>query len=64
MKGVMIARAINGIGINGNEYVCDESGLAIVFENETEARVFLKEHGYTKKAIEREGIMFEEVNEE
>lgn len=64
MKGVMIGRPINGISINGNEYVCDEKGRAIVFEDENDARAFLKENGYTDKNIEDCGIVFESVDEE
>lgn len=64
MKGVMIGRPINGISINGNEYVCDDKGLTIVFLDEKDARGFLKENGYTNDAIENEGIVFEEVNDE
>lgn len=64
MKGVMIGRPINGISINGNEYVCDEKGRAIVFEDENDAKAFLKKHGYTDKDIEDCGIVFESVDEE
>lgn len=64
MKGVLIGRPINGISINGNEYVCDEKDRAIVFEDENDARNFLKENGYTDEAIEKDGIVFEEVDEE
>lgn len=64
MKGVMIGRPINGISINGNEYACDEKGIAIVFEDKNDARAFLKENGYTDKNIEDCGIVFESVEEE
>lgn len=64
MKGVMIGRPINGISINGNEYACDEKGRAIVFEDENDARVFLKDNGYTDEAIENDGIVFESIDEE
>lgn len=64
MKGVMIGRPINGISINGNEYVCDKNGAAIVFEDENAARTFLKENGYTNEAIENDGIVFESVDKE
>lgn len=64
MKGVMIGRPINGISINGNEYVCDKNGLAIVFDDENDAREFLKSNGYTDEDIENNGIVFETVDEE
>jgi hypothetical protein len=64
MKGVMIGRPINGISINGNEYVCDENRLAIVFDDENDAGEFLKTNGYTDKNIEDYGIVFESVDEE
>ena len=54
MKGVMIGRPINGISINGNEYVCDEKGRAIVFEDENDARAFLKENGGINSGVYRE----------
>lgn len=59
MKGVLIGRPING-----NEYVCDENRLAIVFDDENDARDFLKENGYTDEDIENNGIVFEPVDEE
>lgn len=64
MQGVLIGRPINGISINGNEYVCDAKGRAIVFEDENDARAFLKENGYTDEDIENNGIVFEAVDEE
>ena len=44
-NGVIIGRPINGISINGNEYVCDKNGMAIVFVDEDTARAFLKDNG-------------------
>lgn len=64
MKGVLIGRPINGISINGNEYVCDENGFSIVFGDENDAREFLKSNGYTDEDIENSGIVFEAVDEE
>lgn len=61
MKGVMIGRPINGISINGNEYVCDEKGRVIVFDDENDARTFLKEKGYTDEEIEKDDIVFENI---
>lgn len=63
-NGVIIGRPINGISINGNEYVCDENGMAIVFIDEDTARTFLKDNGFTDENIEDCGIVFETVNRE
>ena len=61
-NGVIIGRPINGISINGNEYVCDENGMTIVFDDEVAAKAFLKENGLTDENIEDYGIMFETVD--
>lgn len=60
----MIGRPINGVTINGNEYVCDDDGITILFPTEEEAREFVHAHGYTDEMIEDEGIVFEFVEEE
>lgn len=41
----VIARAINGITINGREYVCDEKNEPMLFDSEDLALAFLKENG-------------------
>ena len=41
----VIARAINGITLNGREYVCDEKDEPILFDSEDLALAFLKERG-------------------
>lgn len=61
---ILIGRPINGVTINGNEYVCDGEGFAIAFPNEQAAIAFLKENGMTEEEIETEGIMFEEAGDE
>lgn len=63
-NGVIIGRPINGISINGNEYVCDKNGMAIVFVDEETARAFLKDNGLTDENIEDCGIVFETVDVE
>lgn len=63
-NGVIIGRPIYGISINGNEYVCDKNGMAIVFVDEDTARAFLKDNGLTDKNIEDCGIVFETVDME
>lgn len=63
-NGVIIGRPINGISINGNEYVCDKNGMAIVFVDEDTARAFLKDNGLTDENIEDCGIVFESAYDE
>lgn len=41
----VIARAINGITLNGREYVCDEKDEPILFDSQDLALAFLKEKG-------------------
>lgn len=61
---ILIGRPINGIGINGNEYVCDDNGIAIAFMDIVEAKNFLAERGLTEDDIENQGIVFEEAGSE
>lgn len=61
--GVIIGRPINGISLNGNEYVEDDAGQLMVFPSEDAARDFLKAHGVTDDDIEAEGIVFEEATD-
>lgn len=49
---------------NGNEYVCDKTGMTIVFVDEDTARAFLKDNGLTDENIEDCGIVFETVDME
>ena len=42
----VIARAINGITLNGREYVCDEKDEPILFDSQDLALAFLKEKGF------------------
>ena len=57
----LISRPINGISINGKEYVLDEKGNEMVFDTMIAAKEFLAKHGYTEFNIELNGIDFEEV---
>ena len=47
----VIARAINGITINGREYVCDEKDEPILFDSEDLALAFLKENNLFDKKV-------------
>lgn len=60
---VLIKRPINGITINGFEYVLDENGNEITFDTLKDAKTFLAQHGYDENTIDAEGIEFEEVAE-
>ena len=42
----IIGRAINGIGLNGNEWLLDENDKAKEFDNKVAAKAFLLTHGY------------------
>ena len=48
---VTIGRHINGITINPLEYVLDESGNVLAFENEERAKQFLKNNGFSEDDI-------------
>lgn len=56
---VIIGRPINGISINGLEYVLDASGEPMVFANEEAAKKFLMEHNCPEDVFE--DLIFEEV---
>ena len=57
---IVIGRPIQGVTINGNEYVCDKDGRLVLFQSEEDARVFLHGCGISDEEIENEGIVFEE----
>lgn len=61
---VIIGRPINGITVNGLEYVLDNEGNLMKFPDETAAKGFLLEHGYPSEELEKilddGGIVFEE----
>lgn len=50
--GVRVARAVNGISINGVEYLLDESGDYLEFDNKEDAECFLKDKGLTNEELE------------
>ena len=54
MAKFIIGRAINGITINGREFVCDDKGDVMEFDSEVEATDFLKANGIDDP--EAEGI--------
>jgi hypothetical protein len=50
-KPVIVARAINGITINGLEYLLDNDREVIVFSTKAKARQFLIDNGLTSREI-------------
>ena len=43
---IIIGRPINGISLNGNEFLLDNEGNFIEFENSTIAKQFLIDNGH------------------
>ncbi len=60
---VVIGRPIEGIGLNGREYVLDENQEPMKFDCVEVAEYFLYIHGYNKHRIEVEGIDIIEESE-
>ena len=51
--GVIVGRPIEGIGINGDEYLLDDQGGELMFNTEEQAREFLIEKGgYAKEDVD------------
>ena len=60
---ILIGRPINGITINGLEYVVNENGEPIKWATEKQARLFLEARGLSEDDIEAQGILFVEEKE-
>lgn len=58
-----IGRPINGISINGLEYVMDDDGELMTFASEEAAIAFLNQNGISADDIEDFGIEIVEVDE-
>jgi hypothetical protein len=52
MEKTIIGRAINGIGLNGLEYLLNEDGTEMEFDNQEVAEEFLVEAGIPEDEIE------------
>ena len=61
MKIIIVGRPINGITINGLEYLMDYEGDLMTFESEEKAKEFLAEKGYTEEDMH--WMVFEEVDD-
>ncbi|NJM51954.1 MAG: hypothetical protein HC846_00375 [Blastocatellia bacterium] len=58
---ISISRPINGISLNGDEFLLDEDNELLLFEDETAALTWLRERGVTDKEIE--GFNFNDEDE-
>lgn len=61
---IKIGRPINGISLNGLEYVLDDAGNEMLFRDEDAAVSFLHKHGYTDADIEDGDIAFVDADDE
>ena len=59
-KKIIVGRPINGISINGLEYVLDDNDVEMKFDSQAEAETFLKENGCSDEGLE--GFVFEEID--
>ena len=57
----LIKRPIDGISLNGDEYLLDDDGNKMIFDTVSQAKGFLTQNGYDEESIVAEGIEFEEV---
>lgn len=49
---IIVGRAINGISINGLEYLTDNQGNTMTFKDVPEAKKFLLKNGVSEQIIE------------
>lgn len=52
LKRIRVGRAINGISLNGYEWLLDPSGDILWFGSVNEAQIFLLEHGVFYQDLE------------
>jgi len=55
---VSIGRPIGGITLNGLEFVLDDKGDVMLFDDEDAAKEFLRSHGYKDNEID--DLVFQE----
>ena len=60
MKKYFIARPINGISINGNEYLLGDDGEAVEFETKEECMQHCRDVGLIEKDSNDEYFVWEE----
>lgn len=51
-KAVIVGRPINGISLNGLEWLLNDDGTQMVFENSAEADAFLRKNGFTDEDLD------------
>lgn len=51
-KAVIVGRPINGISLNGLEWLLNDDGTQRVFENSAEADAFLRKNGFTDEDLD------------
>ena len=59
----LIGKPINGISLNGKEYVLGSEGKPIEFQGEEPALSFLAAHGIGERDIAETGIVFGKTGE-
>ena len=59
-KKIIVGRPINGISINGNEYLLDDNGDVMKFDTEAAARLYLHQKGMPFSLIHSGYFCFEE----
>lgn len=52
MKKVIVGRPIEGISLNGLEYVLDDDGFIRYFDSVEDAKAFLRENGVDDETME------------
>lgn len=62
MKKVIVGRPINGISLNGLEYILDDEGEIRYFDSVDEAKTLLREHGYDDEDFD-DYLVFKESTE-
>lgn len=60
---IIIGKPINGVTVNGLEYILDDNGEPMKFETSGHALVYLLKSGYTEQDIEAEGLELIYTNE-
>ena len=51
-KAVIVGRPINGISLNGLEWLLNDDGTQMIFENSAEADAFLRKNGFTDEDLD------------
>jgi hypothetical protein len=60
---ILIARPINGISLNGREYLLDEENKEMEFKDKESAKQFLRDNGYENFSDEELEDSFDFIEE-